>query len=141
MASFLLRNESRFVFLHVFMFCPLKDLVKLHENAELLYSMLVDTDGSKYFENQAIHYLCRPSILEELLAKEFVEEYRVTYWTSKNQNTAMRFLPGMDYVRHPSMLERGKCRENETRGRMPSGKPRAAFGVTMGISGYGLIQG
>jgi hypothetical protein len=108
MASFLLRNESRFFFSHEFIFCPLKDLVNLHEKADVSYNMLVDSDESNFFENQAIHYLCRPSSLENVCAKDFVEEFRVTYWTSKNQSSVTRFLPGTDYVKHPSVSKNGK---------------------------------
>ena len=108
MASYLLRNESRFQFSHEFVFCPLKDLVRLHDKSDISYNMFVDTDGLKYFENQAIHYLCRPKTLEHVSLKEFVEEYRVTVWSSKNQSTVCRFLPETEYVRHPSLAKTGK---------------------------------
>jgi hypothetical protein len=82
--------------------------VNLHDKADVSYNMLVDADGSKYFENQAIHYLYRPSSLENVCAKDFVEEFRVTYWTLKNQSSVTRFLPGTDYVKHPSLVKNGK---------------------------------
>jgi hypothetical protein len=115
MASFLLRNESRFKFSHTVVYCPLNDLIRLHEKTQVSYTVLVDTDGSRYFENQAIHYVCRPSTLEGLSLKDFVEEYRVTYWTSRNQKSVTRFLPGTEYVKHPSVVRQGKMLASQDR--------------------------
>jgi hypothetical protein len=82
-ASFLLRNESRFYCSHEFIYCPIKDLIKLVENQEVTAQAAFGCHGP-FFENSAIHYLCRPVELESLNVKEFFEQYTVTY--KKNGN-------------------------------------------------------
>jgi hypothetical protein len=64
-ASFLTRHNSRLYFLHKFQYCPLKDLSGI-----LKYRK----GGGRYFENQALHYLCRPKDLEHLSPCAFFEK-------------------------------------------------------------------
>ena len=81
LASFLIRNGSRFYFSHTFEYCPLNDLKRLLRNQKVTAVARVNSDNI-YFENKAIHYLCRPDTLNTLSAKEFYENY-VTVQVSK----------------------------------------------------------
>ena len=75
MANFLLRNHSRFYFSHEFVYCPLKDLVRLLNKEKINVQARLSSDGSMYFENQAFHYLCRASVLNSMCVKEYYEQF------------------------------------------------------------------
>ena len=109
MASFLLRNESRFYFSHKFVFCPLKDVVRLHNKQEVNGTLNVPKEGSTFFENLALHYLCRHEDLEDVCLKDFCENYEVVYCpTRQKKKTTLSFPYGS---RHWSLLPPFRCQE------------------------------
>ena len=113
-ASYLVRNESRFYFSHQFAYCPIKDVAKLHDSKKVSSILKYDRKGSAYFENQALHYLCRPKCFEDLSLKEFAERLEVKYATKKNtdssqtDNPVNRFLVESGPFKHPSRKETKK---------------------------------
>lgn len=104
-ASYLTRNESRFYFSHEFAFCPLQDVMKILDN-EKVHSVLRYTDGGKgcYFENLALHYLCRNEELETLSLKDLWENYQVTPAKKKDDpnNPVYLFQPETEFFQHPA---------------------------------------
>ena len=91
MANYLVRNGSRFYFSHSFVYCPLNDIIKIHnrESVDGVAKYCQDT-GNMYFENLALHYLCRPEELEHLSVKEFYEKYDVVVYTKKAEAAAKK---------------------------------------------------
>ena len=84
-ASYLTRHDSRFYFSHSFAFCPLKDIIAVLKNDRVNGVLQYTPQGDSYFENQALHYLCRPEELEECNVKAFFEWYQVRYITKKTR--------------------------------------------------------
>ena len=113
MASYLLRHKSRFYFSHEFVYCPLTDLVRLHNKQDVCGSVNVTRDGN-FFENLALHYLCRPQNLENLGPKEFFEKYEVKFVPPANRqcknNPVVPFQHDTGHFQHPSAktITRGK---------------------------------
>ena len=104
LASFLTRNDSRFFFSHDFVFCPLTDVVRLHNQQDVDATLRVDSNGGTFFENQALHYLCRPSELENVSLKDFVENYSIGYVTKRKSkdNPVIPFQADTGHFKHPS---------------------------------------
>ena len=116
LASFLLRNDSRFYFSHVFTYCPLKDIMRLHKNRKVDSVLKVTTEGTTFLENQALHYLCRPKELEDFGVRDFYEQYAVS-WTGKrsSEGPILPFIANTGFYEHPSAVtegrQKGKCRQ------------------------------
>ena len=103
-ASFLTRHDSRFYFSHTFHYCPMHDLFKILEGGTVSANVKIAGSGH-YFENQALHYLCRPKALEDLSAREFFEEYYVVDMPQappKPGQPDLRFLNHSGHYQHPS---------------------------------------
>lgn len=117
MASYLTRHDSRFYFSHNFGFCPLKDVVRLHNHQDVTGAVHIDSSGKSYFENQALHYLCRPLTLDEVCLKRFTELYSVSYVTKKTRsgdNPVIPFECETDFYKHPSATEKGRGKKKTT---------------------------
>jgi hypothetical protein len=76
MASELVEHGSRFYFSHSFTYGALKDIIKLLNNSEVDAVAKYNLDGSVYYENLGLHYLCRPDELEDCCVKDFFENYK-----------------------------------------------------------------
>jgi hypothetical protein len=107
LASFLTRNDSRFIFSHSFIWCPLRDIKSLLKG-EKVSAMVTFQNKMSYFQCSALHYLCRPTELGNLSAYEFYRKYEVIKVTSTNMNTLLMFSNTEHFV-HPSFLSRQKC--------------------------------
>ncbi|CAB9523636.1 hypothetical protein SEMRO_1439_G272810.1 [Seminavis robusta] len=108
MASFLLRNHQRFYFSHEFVYCPLKDILRLLNKEAITVDAKLSSDGSLFFENQAFHYLCRSTDLESLSVRQFYEGYFAWDMTKakkkrkrNGEKTFWRF-ENTDHFIHPS---------------------------------------
>ena len=108
LASYLTRNDSRFYFSHDFSFCPLTDLVRIHNKQRIDAQLAFDPKGMTYFENQSLHYLCRPKQVENVCLKDFFEQYEVKYCSNskkKNKdNPVIPFLVDTGFFKHPSVV-------------------------------------
>ena len=109
MAAFLLRHGSRFYNSHQFLYCPLKDLVRLHNKQAVKGTLKYEPKGDCFFENYALHYLCRPAEFEEVSLREFTECYVVKNVSKKNEDI-IPFLADTGHYRHPSARKRGKTK-------------------------------
>ena len=92
MASYLIRHDSRFYFSHRFAYCPLNDIIRLHNKQDVSGSVNFTPDGKSYFENAALHYLCRPDEVEDVSVKVFCEKYEVAY-APKKENKDNPVMP------------------------------------------------
>jgi hypothetical protein len=103
----LTRHDSRFYFSHEFQYCPLNDLMKALKNKKLTSIVMYDFAGEKYhyLENCALHYLCRPTMLENLSCQEFYENYQVAVVKNrprKHVELATHFICDTGFFKHPS---------------------------------------
>ena len=75
-ASYLTRHDSRFYYSHQFQFCPLSDVFfLLHNKQEAMGSLKYSADGSCFFENQALDYLCCSTALEDICLFDCTQNY------------------------------------------------------------------
>ena len=103
LASYLTRNGSRFICSHNFVFCPLQDLSILLRNGKVNHAIGLDTARNVFFQNSALHYLCRPLLLETMSVFDFYEKY---YITSKKKKTPTNMLMhNTNFFNHPSFYE------------------------------------
>jgi AAA domain/Helitron helicase-like domain at N-terminus len=80
MAALLVRWGTRFYFSHETVPCPVRDLIKLGLNLPVVSTATYHIGGERtYWENQALHYLCRHEKLEELSPFEFYSQYEICY--------------------------------------------------------------
>ena len=111
LAGYLIRHQTRFYFSHKFQFCPLKDLTRLLNNQDVNGTVQYGQDGNVYFENQALHYLCRANELDFLSLKAFTEEFEITYATKKRKKNEererYRFVADTGFFKHPSVAKTG----------------------------------
>jgi len=120
LASYLNRHGSRFYFSHDTTYCPLRDLVRLANSETVPGIARYNNDGSVYFENQALHYLCRHDDLEDIPAKDFYTEYTVLTVPGKNtgkrkrdDEETWRFKSDTGHFQHPSAKKTKDGRLND----------------------------
>jgi Helitron helicase-like domain at N-terminus/PIF1-like helicase len=105
MASHLLRYESRFIFSHTVVWCPLHDLELVLTNKKS-FTTLRHANQRPFYNNAAMHYLCRPQELDDVCVFDFFSKYDVVTRRSKNRNTQIEqyeFVNG--HFQHPSYQE------------------------------------
>ena len=112
LSAYLVRRGSRFYFSHKFQYCPLRDVSRLLKNQDVSGQVIYNEGGNVFFENRALHYLCRPEALEDVSLKDFFENYEVT-WASKKRKRGEergvhRFMADTGYFQHPSVATKGK---------------------------------
>jgi hypothetical protein len=112
MASWLTRMGSRFMISKSFAWCPLRDLDTLLKRSTL-HLTLKTIHGVSFFENAALHYLCRPSELEGTDAAKFYTEYEVRYISQKKKkrdddedDSEVIAFENTEYFSHPSFKEK-----------------------------------
>ena len=64
-------------------------------------SRITHSGNSTFFVNNALHYLCRPSCLEQLSVDEFFSGYEVINATKANKDSLMPFVHTDEFI-HPS---------------------------------------
>ena len=116
-ASYLSRHSSRFFYSHKFQFCPLSDVVRLHNKQEVRGSLKYTPNGTCFFENQALDYLCRSEKLEDLCLFDCTQECvshpvpkKATGTKKKKRKTnpVLPMRPDTGHYAHPSVVKRGK---------------------------------
>ena len=114
MASYLTRHDSRFYFSHQFVYCPLKDVLRLHNQQEIGATLAMGPSGTSFFENQALHYLCRPQELEQVSLKVFTEQYEVGYVRRKDKERPFTpFQVDTGAFKHPSATWKGRGKKKQ----------------------------
>ena len=99
MASFLIRNKSRFVFLHETVWCPLKKFISII-NGDDTNAVICCNGKVPFFDCAALHYLCRPIQLESINVFEFYGNYEIANKTRKNESDLLELIN--DKFQHPS---------------------------------------
>ena len=109
LASYILRNNSRFIFSHDAVWCPLRDIKKILFKESIDDSVIVrdNIHSGYYFINSAMNYLCRPKELERLSPKKFYENYEVVR-KKANDSDILMFEPCGDNMYHPSYYSKKK---------------------------------
>ncbi len=112
MASFLTRNNSRFYYSHEFVFCPVIDVVRLHNHQDISGVLNVTPTGETYLENQALHYLCRPDTTDSVSLLDFTERYVSGNVTKRknDDNPVVPFIADTTFFKHPS-VRKGKKKQ------------------------------
>ena len=103
MASYLTRNNSRFIFSHKTVWIPLRDMASIL-NGNTIHSTIKFNYKTPFFECIALDYICRPHNLENICAFDFFEQYEVVRTTSKNKDDLKYF--NNSYFQHPSYQSR-----------------------------------
>ena len=82
MASFLIQNKLRFVFLHETVWCPLNESISII-NGEDTNAVIYCNGKVPYFDCNALHYLCHRIQLELINDFEFYGNYEIVNKTRK----------------------------------------------------------
>ena len=105
MASWLTRMGTRFMISSDFAWCPLCDLDHLLKKSSLNLTLRT-CHGISFFESAALHYLCRPLVMESVNVAQFYTEYEVRYISRKQrQNDELdEVIPfeNTEHFQHPS---------------------------------------
>ena len=99
MALFLIRNNSRFVFLHETVWCPLKQFISII-NGEDMNTVIHCNGKVPYFDCAALHYLCHPIQFESINVFEFYGNYEIVNKTRKNEYELLELINNR--FQHPS---------------------------------------
>jgi hypothetical protein len=83
MASFLIRNKSRFIMSHKSVWCPLKDIEALLNGCNTCATVM-HHGKTPFFQSYALHYLCQSTELEDVDAHDSFSLYEVVRATSNN---------------------------------------------------------
>ena len=99
MASFLIRNKSRFVFSHEPVWCPLKQFISIIIGDDM--NAVICCNGKvPFFDCAALHYLCRPIQLESINVFEFYGNCEIVNKTRKKEYELLELIN--DKFQHPS---------------------------------------
>lgn len=102
LASFLLRNESRFLFSVKTIWCPMYDIFSILSKRKVNGSLLATSVGM-IFNCNSLHYLCRPECLESVGILEFYTMYEVITCKKKSDNLLPNFIVNEKaQIKHPS---------------------------------------
>ena len=108
LASHITRHGQRYRFSHQCTYCPLADLEKLIRN-QSVGGVLETNKGRTYFENCALHYLCRNEELEYINVWTFYTEFKTARNSKKagEEDEVLPFIANTGYYKHPSAETRG----------------------------------
>ena len=99
MASFLIQNKSRFVFLHETVWCPLKQFISII-NDEDMNAVICCNGKVAFFDCATLHYLCCPIQLESTNVFEFYGNSELVNKMRKNESELLELID--DRFQHPS---------------------------------------
>ena len=109
LASYLTRNVSRFYLSHKMVYCPLKDVIKVHKKHYIGGSLSIDPyeEDNNFFQNWALNYLCRPRELETLSLFDFTEKFEAVWVKEKEEKDKVvtRFQADTGYFKRPSVVK------------------------------------
>ena len=98
-ASFFIRNKSRFVFLHETVQCPLKQFTSII-NGEDTNAVIRCNGKVPFFYCATLHYLRCPIQLESINVFEFYGNYEIVNKMRKNESELLELIN--DKFQHPS---------------------------------------
>jgi hypothetical protein len=99
LASYLLRDESRFLFSHHAVWCPVFESILLGGKA---FTTLKHVDKEPIFVSAAMHYLCRPQELFHVNVFDFYSQYEIIDFTGKMKRGKEIFEFTNGEFTHPS---------------------------------------
>ena len=102
LASYLLKNESRFRMSHDTRWVAMDDLLKVTRNKEVKWYV---RGTSRYPSNSAFDYLCRPLELEHICVFDFFSNYTVLNRKATVRNKGLNFTEVAGLRKHPSWKE------------------------------------
>ena len=91
LASYLTRNNSRFIFSHKTVWIPLRDMSAVLKRKPINTSIKLHYK-TPFFECIALNYICRPVKFKNLCAFDFFEQYEVVKTTSRNRDDLDFFI-------------------------------------------------
>ena len=91
MASYLTRNDSRFIFSHKTAWIPLRDMSAVLKRNAINTSIKLNYK-TPFFECMPLNYICRPVKFNNLCAFDFFEQYEVVNTTSRNKDDLDFFI-------------------------------------------------
>ena len=106
--SYLTRNKSRFYYSHDFKYCPLRDVVRLHNKEDIGGFLRYARNGKdEFFENSGLDYLCRNTAMDDMSLAQFTEDYCSTYVPKKPNEEIYPYQASTDHYQHPSVFQSG----------------------------------
>lgn len=99
LAAYLTRHKSRFRMSHRTVWCPLRDIYNVMNN-KMVDVNINQCGKTTFFECSALHYLCRPKVLESINPLQFYSKYEVVKTNADNKDNLMSF--DNEYFTHPS---------------------------------------
>ena len=75
MASFLVRNESRFKCSHLFKYVPVREIIEIMTDPRNVSSSIMEHDKGCFYNNDSLQYLQRPSLLNDIPLIDFCEQW------------------------------------------------------------------
>ena len=91
MASFLIRNKSRLVYLHETVWCPLKQFISII-NGEDTNAVICCNGKVAFFDCVTLHYLCHPIQLESNNVFEFYGNYEIVNKMRGNESEMLELI-------------------------------------------------
>ena len=91
LASYLTRNNSRFIFSHKTVWIPLRDMSAVLKRNAINTSIKLNYK-TPFFECMALNYICRPVKFKHLCAFDFFEKCEVVKTTSRNKDNLDFFI-------------------------------------------------
>ena len=79
---------------------PLTDLLTLLEKGKLDSFYVRSNKGNAFADIQALHYLCRPTELSDVTAKEFFEEFEAVGADVKNRSDELLAFIDTEHFQH-----------------------------------------
>jgi hypothetical protein len=116
LASYLTRNKIRFLFSHMTVWCPLRDIKALLKGKPA-NALILHHSNTPFYQCAALHYLCWPLELEALTVFVFFSRYKVIRMTSTTEAELLPFCNG--HYHHPSYraMKNASCKESPDKGR------------------------
>ena len=102
LASFLIKNHTRFIFSHDFAWIPLQDLDQLLLGSRVFFNAHAEGQNRIFFENYALHYLCRNPDLDHLSPYDFYADYEIITRNQSKRDT-FKFI-NTPAFQHPSVI-------------------------------------
>ena len=109
LASHLLRYKERFIFSHEFAHLPVDHLIHLLQDEAVTATFQNHKDGS-FFQNRALHYLCRSTELESVSVFDFYTQYDSVFITKENKDS-IHCYNNTPHFHHPSIGKNGMSRQ------------------------------
>jgi AAA domain/Helitron helicase-like domain at N-terminus len=107
LASYILRYDSRFIFSHEAVWCPLFDIESMLLGGKA-FTTLRHVNKEPIFNNAAMHYLCRPIELSNVNAFDFYSKFDVVDSSGRRTTNRQVYEFSNEVFAHPSYSDSSK---------------------------------